>query len=305
MRGNRSQSQLSRRLGLRSNPVYRWESGRAWPTAQQLFQIARVCGTAVEQPLCLFLGGQLPREGLETRSGICEVLQLLCANFRIQEMACKLLRSRFVVSRWLSGKCDIRLPDLLRLVDASSLRLLDFLALFVDPSELAAVGTRWKRLQVARAAANVSPWSHAVLRVLELSAYKCELCPKPGWIAARLGISLEEEQRCIELLRSGGQIRRVRGHYRPRSVQVVDTGVDVQQKRKLRAFWSNVAVERLLSGAPGRHAFNLFAIAEKDLEKVQSMHSEFFERMRALIDDSAPAERVVLYCAQILALDTP
>ena len=30
LRGRRSQMQLSRKLGLRSNLAYRWESGRAW-----------------------------------------------------------------------------------------------------------------------------------------------------------------------------------------------------------------------------------------------------------------------------------
>ena len=180
LRGARSQQQLCRRLGLRSNPVYRWEAGRAQPSAQQLFQIARVTRAVSKEGLAQFLGGRLPSQSLETKAGVCELMQTLCSSFGILELARKLGVSRFVVSRWLSGKSDVRLPDLLHVVDATSLKLLDFLSLFVDPARLDAVASRWKRLRVARATAHEAPWSHAVLRVLELADYADERAPKPG-----------------------------------------------------------------------------------------------------------------------------
>ena len=56
LRGSRSQTAWSRRLGYRSNVAYAWESGRRWPTAAETF---RACGRAhidVEASLTRFYG---------------------------------------------------------------------------------------------------------------------------------------------------------------------------------------------------------------------------------------------------------
>ncbi|HCH63405.1 MAG TPA: hypothetical protein DFR83_11410, partial [Deltaproteobacteria bacterium] len=56
LRGKRSQTAWSRRLGYRSNVAYAWESGRRWPTAAETF---RACGRAhidVEASLVRFYG---------------------------------------------------------------------------------------------------------------------------------------------------------------------------------------------------------------------------------------------------------
>jgi len=53
----------------------------------------------------------------------------------------------------------------------------------------------------------------------------------------------------------------------------------------------------------GVHAFNIFTLAERDLVELRALHHQFFNRVRALADAASASERVVLYSAQILALD--
>ena len=44
LRGPRSQAALSRRLKCRSNVIYAWESGTAFPTAARSLSLARLVG---------------------------------------------------------------------------------------------------------------------------------------------------------------------------------------------------------------------------------------------------------------------
>jgi transcriptional regulator with XRE-family HTH domain len=305
LRGKRSQPALCRRIGLRSNLVYRWEAGRAWPTASQFFRIGRVVGIPIKERLELVLGSTTkvrPLE-LETLAGTSVLLRTLAGSRRVSELAARLDRSRFIVSRWLSGKTAIRLPDLLRFVEVTTLRLPDFVAVFVDPSLLPSTASHWARLQAARAAAYDVPWSHAVLRTLELDASVKPDAVKSAWIAERLGIPESEVNRSLTLLVQSGQVRRRRGVLRVVKSEVVDTSADLARRNALRNFWSRVAVERLARGVPGVHAFNLFTIAEGDVPKLRELHLDFFNRLRALASESSPSERVVLYAGQIVPLD--
>jgi transcriptional regulator with XRE-family HTH domain len=302
LRDKRSQPWLSRRVGLKSNLVYRWEAGRAWPSAPQFFRICRAVGQSAAPGLVSFLGAEHQLE-LESAAGVAELLRLCAGRRPVIELARAMKRSRFIVSRWLSGKTDIKLPDFLRFVEATTLRLLDLVALVTDPAALPSAARAWKRLQVARQAAYEVPWSHAVLRALELQEYKTCSEPHEVWLAARLGIPIGEVRRCMSLLMQSGQIRRRGTHFELRSSATVDTRFDRERRRALRAFWSGVASERLARGDPGINAYNLFAIAERDLPQVLELHREMFERLRALVAGSEPSERVVLYSAQIVELD--
>ena len=302
LRGRRSQTALSRRLGLQSNPVYRWEAGRAWPSAQQLFQVCRVTRVSYDAKLAAFVRGAAVSD-LETEAGVATLLKTLGNAMSMQELARRTGVSRFVVSRWLSGKTDIRLPDLLRFIEVTTLRLLDFINALVDPELLPSARSAWRKLIGLRKAAYDAPWSHAILRAVELEDYRRAKRLGEGWFAKRLGISVAEERRCIELLLQNGQLERRGRRLCATSEAAVDTGVDRERRLALRTFWSKVAVERLGRGKSGTFAFNLFALSEQDLPRVQALHREFFARMQALVDASAPSERVVLYAAQMLALD--
>jgi transcriptional regulator with XRE-family HTH domain len=302
LRGKRPQLALSRRLGLQSNVVYRWESGRAWPTAQQFFQLARVTARKIAEPLARFAQTS-PTLALETAAGTAALLTALAQPFTVNELAQRVGVSRFVVSRWLAGKSAIRLPELLAFVEATTLRVLDFVTIFCDPQQLPSMAAAFRRLSAARSTAYDAPWSHAVLRALELEGYRMLARHQPGWIAARIGISRQEEDRCLALLSTSGQITRRRGRYVVTERTVVDTGVDLEKRRALRAFWSNTAVERLTRGDAGVFGFNVFAIAEADIEKLTALYVEFFGKMRALVDASKPSERVLLFATQIVGLD--
>lgn len=309
LRGRRSQVALSRRLRNKSNVLYTWEAGRRFPTAALFFELAQKVGVDVRAGIATFLGGlpeSLAGRSFSEPSTVARLLTHLGEGTTVVALAEKVGKNRVSVGRWLKGEAEPRLPDLLRLIEASSLRLLDFVALFAKPRELASTRVAWERLEAQRRVAYQLPWSHAVLRVLELEAYRRMKCHEEGFIAARLRISLEEEQACLRALSESKLIVRRKSLWTAGSALTVDTRRDPGAGRTLKAHWARVAGERLPELEPGGEdlfSYNLFTVSERDWERLREMHIAYFQELRRVIGASEVAERVALVNLQLLRLD--
>jgi transcriptional regulator with XRE-family HTH domain len=307
LRGKRSQVAFSRRLGYRTNVVYAWESGRRWPTAAVAL---RAAATALRIDLRARIAQFYPTPpdwlgelDAASRAGVARFLSDLRGKTPIVDLARRAGLGRYTVSRWLSGSTEPRLPDFLRLLEATSLRLLDFVALFTDPDKLPAASEAWKRLQTHRRAAYELPWLPAVLRSLELDDYVALEAHRPGWIAKRLGISTADESRCIEALARTGQIRKEGKRWVIDTILTVDTRQDRSAERQLKTWWAKVGLERLTAGADGLFSFNVFTVSSPDLARLRELHLGYFRAMRAIIAESSPSHHVVVANLQLFALD--
>ncbi len=297
LRGKRSQTAFSKRLGYRSNVAYAWESGRAWPTAVDFFDMLERSGRKLAPALIKF--HRAPAESsaqheLKTARGVAAFLDDLRGQTSIVDLARSAKRSRFAVARWLKGDAQPRLPDFLRLLEAASLRLLDFLSCFLDPSTLPSIAKAWHELETARRAAYEMPWSHAVLRVIELPEYQSLSKHAPGFVAQRLRISLEEEERCIALLLETGQLKKRGKILVPGATLTVDTRGDATRSREAKAFWTRVALDRIESGVDGTFSYNLFSVSRADLERIRELHRAYFRELRRIVAASEPAECIAL-----------
>lgn len=309
MRGRRSQRAFSKRLGYASNIAYRWETGVCYPLGREALTLAKCSGAAGRTALMTFLGGALPAAladvDLGTRSGVAQLLKTLRGDTSLVELARRSGYSRFSIARWLSGASEPRLPELLTLVEAMTFRMLDFLASFTHIERLPSVAEEYRALEAARKIAYDVPWSHAVLRALELSDYRALKRHQPGWLARRLGISREEEERCLTALATARQIKLQSGLWVEDESRLVFTGSNPERGRRLKAEWLRVGLERLEAGVPGTFSYNLMAISRADLPRLREMHIAYFRSMQALVADSAPSECVVLFNTELFALDEP
>jgi transcriptional regulator with XRE-family HTH domain len=306
LRGRRSQAEFSRRLGYRSNIVHRWESGKCWPSAATFFSAC--CGYKPSLSQCFARLFKRTPEWFDesdpfSPASIAALLRELCGTTPIRTLAERTGHNRYGVGRWLRGVSEPKLPEFLCLIEASSRRLLDFIATLVDPATMVTIASDWKQLQRARGAAYELPWSHAVLRALELEGYR-RAAQGERWIAGRLGIDLGEVERSIELLATTGQIKRVRGKWRLGSVISVATGQDATRSRQLKVVWTEVALARLRSGAPGNYGYSVFAVSQKQLKQLRQLHLEYVRGMQSLIATPSSAECVGLYCAQLIDLSS-
>lgn len=304
LRGRRSQTAFSKRLGYRSNVASAWEAGRAFPTAADFFALLERSGRKPALALAAFyrLPSGAPAHDLTTAKGVAAFLNDLRGRTVLVDLARAAGRSRFAVARWLKAEAEPRLPDFLRLVECASLRLLDFLACFVDPSNLPSLAADWRNLENARRAAFELPWSHAVLRVVELTEYQKLRRHRPGFIAARLHISLEEEERAVALLLETGQLRREGGRLRLGASLTVDTRGDRRRSQDLKAFWTGVALDRLKAGVDGTFSYNLFSVSRADFDKIQELYRGYFRELRRIVAASEPAECIVLSNVHLLEL---
>jgi transcriptional regulator with XRE-family HTH domain len=305
LRGRRSQVAFSRRFGYRSNIAYRWEAGRCFPSASGTLKMVAALGGDVARSLQSFYRSTPPwlaEVDPCTPVGVARLLSDLRGDVTVAELARRTGFSRFALSRWLAAKADPTLPEFLTLIELTSRRLLDLLAAFTDPSALPSARHAWKLLEGARQAAYDEPWSHAVLRALELEAYRERPRHEPGWIARRLGIDLAVERSSLAVLERSGQIHFDGRRYEPTEIQSVDTRADPARARALRATWAAVGVERLRAGEPGLLSYNLGMVSRADLERLEQLQRAHYRKLVNVIAESTPGECVVLYAAQLLEL---
>ena len=306
VRGRRSQRAVSRRLGFRTNVLYTWESGRTFPTASGFLRFANKMGVDAKAAL-LSLHRVAPDWLLETEDVaspdlVAAFLRDIAGERATVELAKAAHKSRFAMARLLSGEAEPRLPDLLRLVQAGTARLLDFVAAFANPNRLPALSDEWRKLEVSRRLAYEQPMTHAVLRVLELSAYRALPKHEPGFIATRLNITQEDEARYLQSLIESGQVEDRAGRYQSTDVRVVDTRRDPEQAAALRRFWTQVALERAGLRTDDVFAFSLGTVSLRDLERIRELHRRYFTELRAIVGASEPSEAVLLANVQLVRL---
>lgn len=305
LRGSRSQVQWSRRLGYTSNVAYPWESGRRFPNASETLRAIRRSGRDVHEGLIEFYGRRpawLDEVEPESDQGIVLLLGDLKGGRTVTDVAAAAGLSRHAVSRWLSGRTQPRLPDFLRVIDAASVRLPDFLAAFVDAERLPTIAPVWRQIEARREGAARYPWTQALLRVIELDAYRELPEHDPAWVARQLGA---DEQTVVEgfafLLRSG-QVERI-GDHLVGGTLAVDTRMRPEFGRHLKAHWADVAAQRIRSGTPGQFSYNVFTVSDADFERIRKLHLQYYRAMRSIVAESEPGERVAVVNVHLFRLD--
>ncbi|MEL6346788.1 MAG: DUF4423 domain-containing protein [Myxococcota bacterium] len=305
LRGKRSQVGWSRRLGYRSNVAYAWESGRRWPTAAETLRAAERTHIDVRAAMVTFYGrtpGWLSGTDPATPAGVAALLEDLRGSTPLTDLSMKSGISRYSLSRWMSGQTQPRLPDFLRVIETASLRMVDLLAALIDPTTLPSIAPLWARLEARRQGAGEHPWTQAILQALGLAAYRALPEHRPGWIAARLGIRIEEEHRCLRFLDKTGQIAWDGRHYQIEALPV-DTGRRPEINQRLKAHWARVGAERIEKGADGQFSYNVFNVSRADFERIRQEHLRYYRALRAIVAESAPDEIVAVANVQLFTLE--
>lgn len=307
LRGKSSQRSFSKRLGFSTNVAHTWETGSRVPTASNFLRVAEKVGHDVGERLARFSRNAALADGAEPSPRLVgRFLNDLRGRTSVTDLAAACGVTRFTLARWLSGKSEPRLPDFIRVVEAASLRVLDFVSLWADPQKLDAISELWRAHQAQRALAYSLPWSHAVMRSLELTSYAELERHEPGWIAARLGIPAAEEERCLQALHAAGNIAMQDSHWVQRRVLSIDTSQDAELGLRLRRWWSEVGLERMGSGREGFFAHNLFTVSNKDADRIRKLFLECFRALRGIVAQSQPPEQLLVANVQLFPLhDVP
>jgi len=308
MRGSMSQERLSQRLGYGSNVLYLWERQRRLPAVGVFFRMAELRRHPLRQALLGFLGPTAAAsEAIRAGEDIVPVLlRWMVGEQSNVELAQHTGFDRTTLARWRSGKTEPRLPDFLALLDQTTLRLLEFVALFADPAELDvtreahAVAAQRQRL------AYELPWSSAVLHALDLAAYRRSPRHRPQLLAEHLGLTVTEVEAHLAQLAEAGVIEKRDGLWREVRALSIETRTDFAKNRALKSHWAAVAGERLSRLQPGQKnlfSYNVFAISSADLEQLRALHVDYYQRVRQVVARATDADHVVVMNAQLFTLD--
>jgi len=306
IRGKRSQVAFARRLGYRANPITDWENGRRFPTAAEALRAACRAGIDVGASLARFHAAAPPSQ-VELAAGapmqLAQWLSALRGSTPIGALAQRSGRSRFAIARWLRSEAEPRLPDFLRLIDAVTGRLPDLVAEIVPIDQVPTLALRHRTAAAAKRLAFEEPWTEAVLRLLETTAYRARPAHDGPWLSQQLGIEVAAIERCIERLLEAGIVQRERDHLRVLGALTVDTRSDPAAMRALLAHWCEVALQRHGRGqSQDLFAYNVFSVTHKDLARVRELLRSTFRELRAIVAASEPSETAALVNLQLIAL---
>ncbi len=304
LRGKRSQAAFSRRLGYQSSVVHRWESRQAWPTASRFLEVCKRCGKDVGAAFTAFFLRVPPwlREHEATSPGaVAAFLRQLQGKITTVSLAESSGFSRYSIARWREGMAEPKLPEFLRLIEATSRRALDFVAALVDPAALPSAREPWLRRERLRQIAYEETWSHAVLRALEIPGAR-SATDGGASLARALGIDPAHVERALVVLESTGQIARQGDEWVPLPATAVTTGRHPATLGILTRAWTSVALERLERRAPGHFGYSLFAVTRADLRRLRDLHLEYLREMQSIIAHSSPSECVGLLSLHLLDL---
>lgn len=305
LRGPRSQVAFSRRLGFATNVAYPWESGRRSPSMDAVFHACGRVGIDGRAAVQAFFAPLpwLAEVDLGSAEGVARLVRELRGSVPVGELAERMGCSRFAISRWQSGRAIPRIREFFALVEAATGRLPDFVAGFVDPASLPSLADRWAVLESRRKVAWEHPWCSAVLRALDLEAYRALPAHKPGWIATRLGLPGEVERTCLEVLERADAIRWTGTHFTQQAGLTIDTRRAPDAGRLVQAHWARAGLDHLEAGRPGLFGYNVFTVSDADLERLRQMHRAHYRAMRAVISASDAADHVVVANLQLFALE--
>lgn len=301
LRGGRSQVAFSRRLGRASNVVYAWEAGRSFPTAAEMLRAAALRGHDLETALGRFCADRAPGVAIDRPEGadwsdpssVAALLRALKGTLSVSELARRLGSQRTQVSRWLSGDSEPRLPDFLRVLDATAMAAPSFLECFVPLASLPSLAAQRARREAVRAFLE-HPAVYAVVVALGLDEYRRLPRHQPGWLAARLGLHRVSEDLALSILRDAGAIT-----WDGRRWQIADDfGLDARDAPEVlaaaRRHFAHMGAARCESERPGRFNYVLMSVSDEGLAELHRIQAETFERLRAFATAQRDVRHVVV-----------
>ncbi len=305
VRGKRSQVVLSRRLGYRGNPITDWEAGRSHPDVLEVLEAARWARLPVKAAFERFHSAPAPERDQGAR-GLAAWLDSMRGATTFATLAERMGCSRYAVRRWFSAATMLKLPVFLQLVDVLTGRVQDWVAELVEIGQVPALSERYARVNLAKQLAFEQPWSEAILRVLETTAYQRHPARGAPLVATWLGLELEVVRRSLAQMATAGVIRETDGGYAVVGTISVDTRTRPDGLRRIRQHWLEALARRASSAHPEDWSgYNVISVSAADLAFIQERLQSLYRELRARVAASEPPEEVALILVQLTHWATP
>jgi hypothetical protein len=299
VRGERSQSQVSGRMGFKFNIVHRWESGKVKVAWADFVKYCHACKVDLKKALAT----AILYKGAPDRADL--IIARMIGKRDIGGAAKALGVSRFVLADWLNETRSPSLEQLLQIINKLHL-LGDFTSALVDidsvPSLTAPHRARVQRLKSSRQ----NPFLFATELCFELADYK-KHPHKEGFVARKLGIPIVVERALIAELKKNDAIELKDGRYVSKESLTVSTSGDFATHKQMMDHWSRRGLEQMakLKEPAEDQSFNffLFSLSKQAYLKAAEAQKEFLFKIRDyILEDKADPEDVAVLSLQLFKL---
>lgn len=287
LRGKRAQSNLSRLLGYSFNQVYLWETGR------------RAVHWADFEKLCAVLKRPL-HENLQQHfqikeTGIQNLLRSTMKSRKQKDVAKALGLPESRLSRWMRGISDPPLWEVFRILHFVHQNFPEFIDDLAGPGRIESLQPIIARHRLLRETLYDLPFTAAVAPALGLKGYLALKKHEPGFLADRLGISLEQETKALKALEETGQIEVKEGKYKLKSFYI-NTTQDRARFLAVAHYWSGRAAK--LPKRPGQKSmfgYRVFGITESAIAKIRQAQIDYYNALTAIIrKEEGPFDHVMV-----------
>lgn len=300
LRGKRSQAQLSRLLGYGYNQVHFWESGKTklgWVDFARLCQKTRAPLSAALREVLSYYDSPLKVPGL--------VKHVMGEN-RVLEYARTTGISRFKLSRWIYGRSEPTLAEVLELIELSTSEFYSFVSVVCAGKIPETIRDRMESDVRCLELYEKYPWLSLIFCALETRGYLDLRAHSDTFLAKRTGLGLPLVKAAIEDLRAAHLIVFENHRYVPK-LQKLNIRGSAEWRRKIVRFWKEAAQENFDAtfGKPQtRHSFKVFNLSEEGFEKVLQAYTRFFNEVGLLINSEKTAsDRFFLMSVDFLPCD--
>lgn len=262
----------------------RWEGGIRFPSGTELM---RACGVLRIDVTAVARAFHPPAADAFDPERLGPWLAALAGDASHTDLAARSGLSRQQVGRALRGDADPRVPELLRLIEAATGRVADWVAALVDIASVPALAAQVSLRRSVRRLAFEEPWSPALLALLDAHPEA-----DPQVLAERaLGLDAEQAAALVRAVDDAGGLDAATRHA-PLTVDVAPTA---EEHRRLRAHWARAGAERVAAAVDGDvFSFNVFAVSHVDLARIRELQRAFFREVRSIVAASEPEVAALL-----------
>jgi hypothetical protein len=282
VRGQHSQSWLSRQLGYKGKQIHRLESGERAISWEIFASVCEICGKDLKSAL----KGRVvelfdPKNSASVVKGILGAVRL---NILERDTGI----SRFSLMRWRDGKSSPPLATVLQLIDYCQFNLFEFLKALVDPKSLSSIRDEYCLRQRRKEIYYKYPETAAVIVCLQLDEYRELSRHREGFISEKVGIGLDREIQILIELTEVGRVQLIDEHYVPVKESVDLDGSDKDGIHHFLSFW----LRKLLNfyEGPGnwgtstsRFGMEVFAVNDQLKEMVREEFRSFQKKVRGIL----------------------
>jgi transcriptional regulator with XRE-family HTH domain len=305
IRGQRSQVAFARRLGYRANPLTDWENGRRTPTMREALRAAVIAGLPVTEAFHRF--APIAPPSVNDSLHVHRWLDSLRGSLSVADLARRSGHSRYAVRRWLAGEAEPKVHDFLSMVAALTGRVHEWVGALVPIEQVPSLEGSHRQLVRARRLALDSPWSEAVLRVLETTGYAEREGSTAAYVAQVLGLDDEHVSEVLGALRGVGVLRpQGEGYALAEPLSVDTSGAQLAELQRLRAHWAKVAQARVCEGhSSDWFAYNVISVSRADSKRIEERLRAAYREVRSIVAQSTPCEVASLLTLQMVRWGEP